>query len=424
MNHTCRVCPMVSDNEKWGRISALRPSGGAAPFSESSRRPDRLPELLDAECRTNEAGSHLIVRKKFSEPKEPAFQPEMFRLLTSNPPSTICDARKWLFLDTETTGLAGGTGTYAFLIGIAWWDESGFCVEQYFMRHPGEEKSMLLELAGRLGQDRVLVTFNGKSFDWPLLETRYRLCRAGSAECPPIHLDLLYPSRQLWKMRLSSIALSELERHILALDRGPDIPAETIPARYFQYLRTGIAEPLVEVFRHNQMDLCGLAALSLKIARILENPLGACGAEELFGVSRMLQKAGESNSAEGFYLRALGKGLPREAGRIARRELAGMARKRKDFDQANSLWQDLIGESPETIEAYEQLAIHCEHRSREIERAIVLTRQALVKLQDSMRAGMISMSTYRHRHAALQRRLSRLEEKKKIHKDTEAQRNS
>jgi uncharacterized protein YprB with RNaseH-like and TPR domain len=416
---------MVSDNEKWARISALRPSGGPAPVSEAFRRPDRLPELLGAEVRTNEAGSHLIVRNAFPEPKEPAFRPETFRLLTANLSSTKCDARKWLFLDTETTGLAGGTGTYAFLIGIAWWDESGFCVEQYFMRHPGEEKSMLQALAARLGRDRVLVTFNGKSFDWPLLETRYRLCRSGIAECPPIHLDLLYPSRQLWKMRLSSLALSELEKHILALDRGPDIPAETIPARYFQYLRAGIAEPLVEVFRHNQMDLRGLAALSLTIARILENPLGAAAAaEEIFGVSRMLQRAGECSSAEDLYLQALEIGLPKAAGRIARRELAGMARKRKDFDQANVLWQDLLGESPDAIEAYEQMAIHCEHRTREIERAIGLTRQALVKLQDSMRAGRISMATYRNRHAALQHRLSRLEEKKKNHQDTEAQRNS
>jgi uncharacterized protein len=414
---------MTSDNDKWSRVSALRPAGGVLPVSDGIQQPDRLRNLLDAELRSNDSGSHLVVRNIFPQPIEPAFAPEPFRLLLPNPSGAISDARRWLFLDTETTGLAGGTGTYAFLIGIAWWDECGFCVEQYFMRNPGEEKSMLEGFAARLRETGVLVTFNGKSFDWPLLETRYRLCRAGTAESPPIHLDMLYPSRQLWKMRLASLALCELERHILMLDRGPDIPAETIPLRYFQYLRAGIAEPLVEVFRHNQMDLCGLAALSLEIIRILQDPLGgSCGAEELFGVSRMLQKAGESRQAEDLYLLALGKGLPKEAGRIARRELAEMARRRKDYDQANSFWQDLLGDSPETIEAYEQLAIHCEHRSRQIECALMLTRQALVNLQDSLRAGRIPSSTYRNRHAALQHRLSRLEAKKRNHRGAETRR--
>jgi uncharacterized protein len=405
---------MPSDNDKCARLSALRPAAGPLPITEGTRIPDRLRDLLDAELRSNDSGSHLVLQKIFPDLKEPSFGPEPFRLLLPSPSSSISDARRWLFLDTETTGLAGGTGTYAFLIGIAWWDQCGFLVEQFFMRNPAEEKSMLQELAGRLEGADVLVTFNGKSFDWPLLETRYRMCRAGTAKCPPIHLDLLYPSRQLWRMRLASLALCELEKHILALDRGPDIPGETIPIRYFQYLRGGIAEPLVEVFRHNQMDLYGLAALSLEIIRILQDPLGgSCRAEELFGVSRMLQKAGESRQAEDLYLRALGKGLPKEAGRIARRELAGMARRRKDYDQANSLWQDLLGDSPETIEAYEQLAIHCEHRSGEIERAFALTRQALVNLQDALRARKITMSTYRSRHAALQHRLSRLQSKLK-----------
>jgi uncharacterized protein len=410
---------MAADKGKWARVSALRPAAGPIPIPEGIRRPDRLADLLDAELGTNEAGCHLVVRNTFAEPCEPTFQAAPFRLLAPSSCSDAHEARRWLFLDTETTGLAGGTGTYAFLVGLGWWEAGGFCVEQYFMRNPGEEKSMLTALAGRLAEDRILVTFNGKSFDWPLLETRYRLCRAGVAQCPPVHLDLLYPSRQLWKLRLQSLALSELERHILALDRGPDIPSESIPRRYFDYLRAGIAEPLVEVFRHNQMDLCGLAALALVVVKILEDPLAdTLGADEIFGVSRMLQRAGDAQSAEQLYIQALAKGLPKAAGCIARRELAGMARRRKDFDLANAFWQDLVSDAPDTIDAYEQMAIHWEHRAGHIERAITLTRQALVNLQDSLRAGRITLATYRGRHASLQHRLSRLEEKKANHRGT------
>ena len=129
---------------------------------------------------------------------------------------SAADPEQWLFLDTETTGLAGGTGTYAFLVGIAWWDAGGLQVEQFFMRDLDEEHSLLLELSERMAKRPVLVTFNGKSFDWPLLETRYRMTRAIPSFTPKVHLDLLHPARQLWRLRLGSVRLKDLERHVLA----------------------------------------------------------------------------------------------------------------------------------------------------------------------------------------------------------------
>ena len=133
---------------------------------------------------------------------------------------SVADPEQWLFLDTETTGLAGGTGTYAFLVGLAWWDAGGLQVEQFFMRDLDEEHSLLLELSSRMKERPVLVTFNGKSFDWPLLETRYGMTRAISPRTPLAHLDLLHPARQLWRLRLGSVRLKELEQHVLANDRG------------------------------------------------------------------------------------------------------------------------------------------------------------------------------------------------------------
>src|SRR4029077_17312899 len=168
--------------------------------------------------------------------------------------------------DTETTGLAGGTGTYAFLIGLAWWDAGALQVEQFFMRDFGEEHAILHELAARIAERPVLVTFNGKAFDWPLLENRFTMTRSIAVPRLAAHLDLLHPARALWKLRLGSVRLVELERHSLDAQmvgwhREDDVLAALIPQHYFDYLRGGPAEPLAAVVRHNQMDLRGLAAL-------------------------------------------------------------------------------------------------------------------------------------------------------------------
>jgi uncharacterized protein len=138
-------------------------------------------------------------------------------------PEGVADPERWLFLDTETTGLAGGSGTYAFLVGIAWWEGGGLEIEQFFMREYSEEHSFLFALAERIAERPVLVTFNGKSFDWPLLETRYRMSRKLPPPVPRAHLDFLYPARNLWRLRLGSVRLSELERHVLGWERGVDV---------------------------------------------------------------------------------------------------------------------------------------------------------------------------------------------------------
>jgi uncharacterized protein len=118
------------------------------------------------------------------------------------------------FLRHGTTGLAGGSGTYAFLVGIAWWDGGGLEIEQFFMREYSEERSLLFALRERMAERPVLVTFNGKSFDWPLLETRF------SVPTPRAHLDFLHPARNLWRLRLGSVRLSELETSRPGLGSG------------------------------------------------------------------------------------------------------------------------------------------------------------------------------------------------------------
>jgi hypothetical protein len=326
---------------------------------------------------------------------------------------TLADPEQWLFLDTETTGLAGGTGTYAFLVGVAWWDAGGLQVEQFFMRDHTEEHSLLLELAQRLAQRPLLVTFNGKSFDWPLLETRYRMTRSITPCAPHGHLDLLHPARQLWRLRLGSVRLVDLERYVLARDRSSDIPPELIPQVYFDFLRGGgqVSEALLWVFRHNQMDLRGLAALAGRILSLLEEPETSEGdALELYGVSRLLRRSGELRRTRRVYERALCAGLPTAVDRAARRELAALAKRERDFARAISLWTDLVEDGFDGhIEPYEQLAIYFEHRARQPHRAAQLTREALAELRRSFRTGMIERGRYARLRGRFEHRLARLE---------------
>jgi uncharacterized protein len=405
---------MDAIEDKLSRITALRPRSRIQnlPNAGTKANSERLIRLLEGESRTNRLGGHIRVQRRFAEPRVAEMDPRALQLLARDPVNSLCDSNQWLFLDTETTGLAGGTGTYAFLVGIAWWETDGFVVEQYFMRDHSEEPSLLLEVLERLAQRRILVTFNGKSFDWPLLKTRYQMTRMSAVPEPVAHLDLLHPARQIWRMQLQSVALSQLEQHVLGLDRGPDIPSETIPQRYFDFLRGGSPEAIVEVFRHNQMDLCGLALLASHMIHILSNPENSdCRAGEFFGISRLLQRRGENRLAGRIFQRALDDGLPKAAETVARRELALLAKRRRDYDLSNALWEKLLDDTAEGFKAYEQLAIYYEHRASLPQKAIALSREALVKLQEAFHAGRFAAHKYQQWHSRFQHRLDRLEVK-------------
>jgi uncharacterized protein len=400
--------------DKFSRISALRPASASEvkPHPQTTASREDLVRMLGAECLYTDLGQHLVVRKSFREP--PRFETTLrtLRMLVNEVDDQALDPARWLFLDTETTGLSGGTGTYAFLVGIAWWDEDSFVVEQHFMRDHSEEPSLLLEISRRLGERRIMATFNGKSFDWPLLQTRFRMTRAAEIPLLQTHFDLLHPARRLWRGQLRSVAQAELERQILGIERPYDIPSETIPWRYFNFLRGGPPEPIAEVFDHNQMDLCGLAALAIRVISILNDPetVGHSGSE-FFGVSRLLQKRGETVLAERTFELALEAGLPPEAERSAQRELALLAKRQGDFNRSNEWWEKLLGASTDGLEAYEQLAIFYEHGAREFQRASSLTREALVKLLEAYHSGRISTVKYQQWYARLHYRLDRLSKK-------------
>ncbi len=373
---------------------------------------DRLAQILGAAAKTNQYGDYLSLRCWCAQP--PRYSPDLraVKLLIPEVPDEIADPDQWLFLDTETTGLAGGSGTYAFLVGIAWWEGGGLEIEQFFMREYSEERSLLFALRERIREHPVLVTFNGKSFDWPLLETRYRMSRKISVPTPRAHLDFLHPARNLWRLRLGSVRLSELERHVLGWDRGADVLSDLIPRIYFDFVRGGPPETLVPVFHHNQMDLRGLATLSGRILSLLSDAenLGQDGLE-LFGVSRICEKRGENTRARKLYEKSIASVLPTETDRAARRSLARLAKREGDFSLACELWKDALGNSRHGYEAYEQLAIYHEHEARDPEQARQIVRQALEELRGAFQVGDITPGAYREIKARFDHRLARLDRK-------------
>jgi phosphoserine phosphatase RsbU/P len=418
--------------DRFARVAALRPSAtrrrvpvearGIAPeIPEGSRR---LAELLGAAPARNRYGEHLVLRRWFSEPiggqpPERSVDQTALRLLAPDAPADVADPQQWLFLDTETTGLAGGTGTYAFLVGIAWWDAGGLEVEQFFMRDHSEEHSVLLALAQRMAERRVLVTFNGKTFDWPLLETRYSMTRTIRPPAPRVHLDFLHPARSLWRLRLGTARLPELERHVLGWNRGIDVASDLIPAIYFDFLRGGPPDPLVPIFHHNQMDLRGLAGLAERVISLLADPTrGSRDGLELFGVSRICDRRGEAVRARELYAQSIASELPPDPARLARKALARLAKKNGEFPLACELWTQMAqdrtaGEilSREGLDAYLELAIHSERRARNPHRAAILVREALAELRRARRLAAIAPAICLRYERRFEKRLTRLDRK-------------
>src|SRR5882757_9483948 len=391
---------MAATADKFWRLAALKPTRPIPALPAAIRTPDEadsLGRLLGAGVARNHFGEHLSMRNWFSTPEFTVPSSTTLELLSRTRDeslsrktcATLQDPEKWLFLDTETTGLAGGTGTYAFLIGLGWWDAGGLQVEQFFMRDFTEEYSILHELSTRVVERPVLVTFNGKSFDWPLLESRFTMTRSIAAPKLAAHLDLLHPARALWKLRLGSVRLTELERHVLdaprlGWHRENDVASALIPQFYFDYLRGGPAEPLAGVVRHNQMDLRGLAALFGKINSLLSEPAGAANEIEsldLFGLSRFLQRRGEDDRAHSACAQALAIGLPAEFRPKAHREFAQMAKRRGEHAQAAEILLEIVADPHDGLHACEQLAIYYERHAKDLVKAVQFSELAIATLR-------------------------------------------
>jgi uncharacterized protein YprB with RNaseH-like and TPR domain len=309
-----------------------------------------------------------------------------------------CPPGRWLFLDTETTGDAGGSGTCAFLIGAGSIGREGFRIRQFFMRDYSEEASVLHALAEYMTEFEVVITYNGRSYDQPLLEKRYEMRRARHPFARLEHLDLLYGARRLFRARLESCRLVNLESRILGFERQDDIPGEMIPYCYFEYLRSRSAIRLAAVFHHNALDIVSLACLTGVIPEAFRDPVNvrARHGSDLLGLARWLESSGRLEEARCLLRRAVDMGLPDEH-LFAALFAAGQIEKKLGLtEMALATFMDLsLSPNPYRARAYEEMARHYEHRERRFPMAIECARAAR-RIRDS---------------EALRRREERLEKK-------------
>ncbi len=295
-----------------------------------------------------------------------------------------------VFLDTETTGLAGGTGTLPFMIGVGRFVGDQFGITQFFMRDPADEAALLTALNEWLEPCETLITFNGKAFDLPLMTTRYTLHRRTIPFQQAAHLDLLPLARRLWRDRLASRALGSLEQHILGQTRTEsDVPGWLIPEMYFQYLRDGDARPLTRIFYHNAMDILAMAALLGHISQMVENPLSDAVQHPVDYVSlgKLYENLGQHEIAARAYERGMEQGeLPPDSFREAAQRLSDLQRKRGQFEQTLELWHEAIKRGE--LYAYIGLAKYYEHRARDYLMAERMTQEAIaVALSDRISPG-------------------------------------
>ena len=315
----------------------------------------------------------------------------------------------FLFFDLETTGLSGGAGTYAFLVGCAWFDDDGaFVTRQYLLTRIADEKRLLAAVAGELARAGALVSFNGKSFDAPVLETRYLYHRLPWAGGRLPHVDVLHPARRFWRdeQEMASCSLVSLERQILGARRVGDVPGFEIPARYFQFIRSGEARPLVAVLEHNRLDLLSLAGVTARLLSLVSRgPVAAKDAREALALGRVYARAGLDARARDAFQQAADRASASGAIRIESLHALALAwRRARQHEHAASCWRELLAAPacPPTVarEATDALAIHHEHRLRDLASAKLF---ALRSLEWGVRPA--SRAAVQHRLARIQRKM-------------------
>jgi uncharacterized protein len=331
-----------------------------------------------------------------------------------------------LFFDIETTGLSGGAGTYAFLVGLGHFDAGGFRTRQYFMSGFDAEHALLADVCAAARGSSGLVSFNGSTFDVPVLEVRYLFHRMGSPFGGLSHLDMLHVARRVWRdqrregRRAASAgawsepqggcSLGALERDVLSVHRDGDVPGFEIPARYFHFIRTGDAEPLAQVFEHNRIDLLSLAALTALALRLVAGgPAAARNAWENVALGRIYERAGRIDCAAAAFERAscMRDGAATDEARVlALGWLARFWRRKKRYGQAADAWARIVEiegcGSALGREAVEALAIHHEHRAKDPAGARLFALRALQGGPEGARREAVE-----HRLARLDRKLKR-----------------
>jgi hypothetical protein len=289
------------------------------------------------------------------------------------------------FLDLETTGLAGGAGTLAFLVGVGFFKGKEFHIRQYFLRDPAEETAMLYALQEDLEQATGIVSFNGRTFDLPILEMRYMLgLRKRWALTQMPHFDLLFPARRLWQRELHDCRLGTLERHILGVSRTEeDVPGEEIPGLYQDYLRTGDVSEMNRVVYHNAQDILSLVSLAIRILdrHQVTDPsrLSSC---EALAIARWHQEAGRAEPTERSFRIAIDQAPRRELRIEALRRYAEYLKRKGNRAAASELWRAWHKTAPDDLTPCIELAKFYEWHTHDLKQARQWTEQGLKSLNN------------------------------------------
>lgn len=383
--------------------------------------PARETAMLRGEPRCGDEGTYFVVETQISSDTTYARGPvgsvgERLHACATDALFFAAAARSpFLFFDIETTGLAGGAGTLVFLVGCGEFAaDNTFVTRQFLLTRPDEERPLLGAVRSELDRAGALVSFNGKSFDAPILETRYLFHRLEWTGAAVPHIDVLHPARRLWANRECSLAA--LEAEVLGERRSYDVPGVEAPARYFRYLRTGDASPLAAVLEHNRRDLLALAALTTKVLELVRDGAAAArDAQEALALGAIYSRAGLDGRARAAFHRALDMAESKDGrrsacfadavGLAALRALAMLSRRGRRHNESAAYWQRLldVGGCPAHVarEATEALAIHHEHRVRDLEAARTFALRSL-----GTGTGRAWGEAVRHRLARIDRKLS------------------
>jgi len=332
--------------------------------------------------------------------------------------SSPLDLKKTVFIDCETTGLAGGVGTYAFLVGIGYFSagskgqDSEFIINQYFMRDFDEEPAVLLAVSEKLNNFQSLASYNGKCYDLPLLENRSIVNRIDFDSTTWSHLDLLFSSRRLWKRRIQDCSLANVEQKILNVEREIDIPSYLIPQIYFDYLRSGIIDPLIPVFHHNMYDILSLVSLLVLISQAIQDFVAA-GIEDpidLYSLGIFHYSLGNYPKSIACFKIALSKDLSTEWQKAIYINLAYAYKRTGKIEQAVQIWRRLLKEEFSfNFYVYEELAKYYEHKEKDYPQALLIVDRAVESL--NMTTCFSSNFNYAKAFESLKYRKSRLERK-------------
>jgi uncharacterized protein YprB with RNaseH-like and TPR domain len=374
-------------------------------------RPPRLEEVLHGTEVETPHGTCYEVKTAYRETFRHGDYPiGTFRDVDMGSLSLFCGgvdvrdakAEDFLFMDLETTGLSLGTGTYGFLVGLGYFREGTYHIHQLFLRDFAEEPALLDHVRRIMAPFRHLVTFNGKSFDIPLLEARFSMCSQHETLREMVPWDLLYPARRLWYDRLEDCRLETIERERLGVAReGQDIAGEKIPRAYFRYVHEGNARDMDRIVYHNAMDVLTMTSLAIHIDESLREKDPA--RTNLFSVGKYYEKQGIQGVGAEFFEAASSRGPSHPDKDRALFHLARQHRRDGRFEEAVRIWRGLVErEVYGSVACCVEIAKHLEHRTREYDEAIGLVLHALE------RAGPEEGRV----RADLEKRLSRLRRKK------------